>query len=195
MKNNFKTLINNFIKSDFVRFVSLDSSNYVARLKTFVSNLGVVALRNKGRRLITPFIQMCVPVGISINLSVVKVICSFVFFCVRFSRRSSIKQLVLYLKACTIILQKYLAKERLDDLGPFKIRPSRTRCGLPRIIPVLHRRRIIAGDRLIIRLWLTLFAVLRILVFEGKLNLSSITRPGVPFDVDKVTSFVPYFFF
>jgi hypothetical protein len=149
---NFKTLINNIVKPDFSRFVLFDSSTYVARLKTFVSNLGVEALRNKGRRLVTPFIQMCIPIGISINSSVIKVICSFIFFCVRFVRKGSIKQLVLYLKACTIVLQKFIAKEQLRDLSPFKVRVSRTRSGLPRIIPALHRARIRNGDKLIVRL-------------------------------------------
>jgi hypothetical protein len=190
-----KTLINNIIKPDFSRFVLFDSSSYVARLKTFVSNLGVEALRNKGRRLVTPFIQMCVPIGISINLSVVKVICSFVFWAVKFVKAGSVKQLVLYLKAATIILQKFIAKERLSDLGPFKVRVSRTHSGLPRIIPALHRDRIRRGDKLIIRLWLTLFALLRVLVFNGKLDLTSIVKPGKEFNLDKVTSFVPIYFY
>jgi hypothetical protein len=50
--------------------------------------------------------------------------------------------------------------------------------GLPTVIPVLHRRRIAAGDILIIRYWFTLFSIYRVIEFPGKLSFSSITDSG-----------------
>jgi len=191
---NIKTLLN-LLQPNFNRFLLFDNSSFVARLSTFVQRLGVVALRNGSRRLINAFLEMCRLIGIPLNKSLVKVVCSFLFFCARFVRKSSIKQLVLYLKVSTICLQKFIANEPIRDLTPLGIRISLTGRGLPRIIPSLHRKRIMAGEHKIVRLWLTLFAILRVLVFDGKFNLRTITNPGVSFNIKPMTDFIPLFFF
>jgi len=148
---NFKTLLN-LLQPNFNRFLLFDNSSFVARLSTFVQRLGVVALRNGGQPLISTFIEMTRLLGIPINLSLVKVVCSFLFFCASFVKRSSIRQLVLYLKVSTICLQKFIAKEPIKDLTPLGIRVSLTGRGLPRIIPSLHRKRILDGEHKIVRL-------------------------------------------
>jgi len=148
---NFKTLLN-LLQPNFNRFLLFDNSSFVARLSTFVQRLGVVALRNGGRQLISTFLEMVRLIGIPLNLSLVKVVCSFLFFCAHFVRKSSIKQLSLYLKVSTLCLQKFVANEPIKDLTPLGIRISITGGGLPRIIPALHRARIRKGEHKIVRL-------------------------------------------
>lgn len=65
-----------------------------------------------------------------------------------------------------------------QDLGPGV---ARSADGLPRVIPKDHRRRIRAGDRYILRIWLSWFSIYRVLVFPGQLKLSTISDPGVEF--------------
>jgi hypothetical protein len=57
-----------------------------------------------------------------------------------------------YLKVCYVLLQKELGGDHLVDTTVLKTRVSRTRKGLPRIIPVVHRNEIRSGNRVVIRL-------------------------------------------
>jgi hypothetical protein len=55
---------------------------------------------------------------------------------------------------------------------------SRTRFGVPRIINVRHRLLLREGDVGVIRLWLSLFSLYRVLEFKGSLKLKTITEQG-----------------
>ena len=55
---------------------------------------------------------------------------------------------------------------------------SRTRKGLPRILPRLLRDQILQNDSKSIRLALSFLALYRVLEFKGTLKLSTITSPG-----------------
>jgi len=57
-------------------------------------------------------------------------------------------------------------------------------CGLPKIIPVEHRKRIRNGDLLLIRLWLSWFSIYRVLTIPSELKLSTILDPGVPINLE-----------
>jgi hypothetical protein len=84
------------------------------------------------------------------------------------------------LKSAKLILEKYLAEDRLvatQDLGPAI---ARTRTGIPTMIPAHHRRRIKSGDKGAIRLWLGLFTLYRVLPYKGKHSIKTIVTPGVP---------------
>lgn len=64
-----------------------------------------------------------------------------------------------YLKTSTIMLQQVVGGQRVDDLGPFGARVSRTKAGCPRIIPSLHRVRIRKGDASVVRAWMTMLSI------------------------------------
>jgi hypothetical protein len=86
---------------------------------------------------------------------------------------------VIYLKAAYVVLQQSLGGQRLEDLTPLGIRFARTKGkGYPRIIPVLDRKRMAAGDLAVMRFWLTLFSIYRVIEVPGKLKLDTITAPG-----------------
>jgi hypothetical protein len=89
------------------------------------------------------------------------------------------KGAVLHLKSCQVLLQQSIAGYKVADLTELKRRVSRTKAGMPRIIPAGVRRRIREGDIQSLKLWMTLLGMYRILEFRGKLSFSTITDPGV----------------
>lgn len=101
--------------------------------------------------------------------------------------------IVKYLKACSVLLQQSVGgyKTPSQALGAAV---ATTRGGLPRIIPREFRDRIRARDTKVIRMWLTLFNIYRIIEIPGVLKLSTITDPGVEFDISKMTEFREIFY-
>jgi hypothetical protein len=137
-------------------------------------------------------------VGIKRNLSLVKVLITFLAHVHRLSKASGLKFTVIYLKTCHTLLQQALGGQRLSDTGPLGARVTRTRNssrGLPRIIPSLHRIRIRNGELAIIRLWLSLFSIYRVIDIKGKMKLSTITAPfsGQFKIIDEMIPFLKYF--
>jgi len=87
---------------------------------------------------------------------------------------------VKYLKACNLAISKVIAGQgfkSLRDIEPNLPLPRLSSSGLPRIIGKLDRRSILSGNTKVIRLYLTLFSVYRIISLPGKLNLNTITAP------------------
>jgi len=86
---------------------------------------------------------------------------------------------VKYLKACQLCIQKCIAGEPVNSLkelaGP-GVYPS-LRTNLPKFIPKADRSLIRSQNIQIIRFYLTLFSIYRILYIPGTLKLSTITDP------------------
>lgn len=93
-------------------------------------------------------------------------------------RRHGSKFVIAYLKASQLALQKAIAGtpvSSLKELGgnlPFRRLSSG---GLPSFIPVTDRRLIAAHSSPVIRWWLTLFGVYRVISIPGVLKLGTIT--------------------
>lgn len=130
-----------------------------------------------GRPLVKHYRNIVLMIGGHINRGVIKVIITFLFKCHSIHRTSGPIYQVNYLKANYVNLQQALGGSPLSDLGPLKSRFSRTNRGLPRIIPMIHRKRLRSGDVFIIRLWLSLFSMYRVITIPYKLKLDSITLP------------------
>jgi hypothetical protein len=143
--------------------------------------------RNKGRGLITTLLCMVRGVRPRSSKSVVKQVSMFSFRIFRIAKHSGLKGLVLYLKACQVLLQQVVAGYKVIDLAELKVRPSRNRAGVPLIIPA-GVRVLISRDRHIpsIKLWMTLLGLYRILDFKGVLSFSTITDKG-----PDLSSFLP----
>lgn len=110
----------------------------------------------------------------------------------------------LILKVYAVTLQQSIGGHVVSDLGLLKFRIRRTRRGLPRIIPIVHRNMIRSGDTQIIRFWLSLFNLYRLVTFKGDYTVASITKSIVspantipakfkPFQ-GELLAFVPTFF-
>jgi hypothetical protein len=107
----------------------------------------------------------------------VRQIAHFCFKVHHLLKHSGAKGTVLYLKASQVLLQQGVGRHRVHDLAELKVRPKRTRAGLPRIIPAGARKLIREGDLDSIRLWMTLLGFFRIMDFKGKLSFSTIVDP------------------
>lgn len=179
---------------NFNQFLKYKNSNFVARIEKLTSSLGARALRNQGHLLIKPFIKLARLIGLPMNKSVVKTIISYLRWCVTFTRKSNVKALVIYLKVCSVILQKSLGGDYVLNQTPLGCRVAHSR-GIPRIIPKLHRTRIRKGDQLIIRLWLTLLALYRVLEVRPKISFASITKKGKSYLLreEYYSRFIKYF--
>lgn len=96
----------------------------------------------------------------------------------RLARRSGWLFVALYLKQCAVHLQRYhsvLDKSTLINSSA-SVSVSLTRCGLPRVIPKVHRHQISIRDdrsRYLVKLYLSLFSVCRIIKLAKKIDKST----------------------
>jgi len=164
-----------------------------AKIKSFN---GMVT-RKGGRQLIGWFKQSILGLVDGKLGSYIGAIAAFAFWFNRLRLGRGIKGVVLHMKASQVLLMQSIGGDRVSDLTELKVRVNRSRSGLPRIIPVLHRRRIIAGDRTVIRFWNTLFGVYRVLDFPGSLKTKTITDPATSVlskeRLQDVLDFIPIF--
>jgi hypothetical protein len=153
-----------------------------------------------GRPMLKILVLLIPVIGLKSNLSLIKVLITYLRFVHELYCGSGMRFTVIYLKACFVLLQQSLGGQCLPDVGPFGARVSRTRGGLPRAIPSLHRERIRKGEKLIVRLWLSLFSLYRILDIPGTVKTSTITDPstmkkGPGTAARNIFNFVPEFWF
>jgi len=147
-----------------------------SQLEDILAAVGAMILRNQGRPFLTFLIaQVRGRLGY-MRLGFVKPAIRYMSWCSSLGRCQGLKGLVITLKALNTSLAQSIARD-LDSF-PTTPRVRRGMLGLPTVIPVLHRRRIAAGDILIIRYWFTLFSIYRVIEFPGKLSFSSITDSG-----------------
>lgn len=145
------------------------------RLLQSYASLGAMLKVKLGRPAISHILGCVALLGRRVNHSVVKVVITTVAHFWRLQAKGGIRFLVIYLKACSTLLQQYIGGQRLHDLKPFGARVGRTHSGCPSIIPALHRARIRQGEEWVIRFWATLFGLYRVLEFPGTVKLSTIT--------------------
>jgi len=108
----------------------------------------------------------------------VKAVFHFTRLVMRIKHDQGSKGLALMLKASSLMIMRSVAGSKLANSRDAGLAISANRQGLPRWIPVLHRKLISDGDRLVIRLYLGFCTLYRVLDFKGKLSLSTITDPG-----------------
>jgi hypothetical protein len=85
---------------------------------------------------------------------------------------------VKYLKAAQLSIQRKLAGQpfsSLREIEPDLHLPRLSKCGLPAIIGTRDRAAIMAGSTQVIKLYLTLFGLYRVIKAPGKLKLNTIT--------------------
>jgi hypothetical protein len=105
---------------------------------------------------------------------------NFFNYLLRLNARHGGRFVVAYLKCSQLAIQKAIAGNKLGslrELEPDLPLPRLTNSGFPRYIPLSERRAMKSGSESVIRFWLTLFAVYRIINIPGKLKLSTITDP------------------
>jgi hypothetical protein len=94
------------------------------------------------------------------------------------NRRHGGEFLVKYLKACHLAVSKYLAGEpfhSLREIEPELPLPRLSKSGLPCIIGTRDRKSLELNNPMVIRLYLNLFSLYRVISIPGKVKLSTIT--------------------
>lgn len=97
-------------------------------------------------------------------------------------RTQGTKGLILYLKSCSVSLQQAIGGQVHPNSLDLGSRISRTRSGLPRVIPARHRILISnqgPGYAVWIRFYLTVFSMYRVIPLVGRPKFNTITDPGV----------------
>lgn len=133
-------------------------------------------VKSKGL-LVGVFVRMLSAIGMRKTQSRIRTVLIFVNRCKSIYRSQGMVGLVNWLKANTVLLQQAIGGFRLHDCTALKCRPSRTSYGLPRLVLAQDRALIRAGQTKVMRFYLTLFNLYRVLEFPGKLKLNTITDP------------------
>jgi hypothetical protein len=103
----------------------------------------------------------------------------FIRDCQRIYKANGMKFLVFYLKTSHVQLMQSMGKYVVRDSALIsKVRVSKTKSGLPRLIPSDVRRRIRNGDKHLLQIYLSFFSLYRVLSFPSVTSLKTIIEPG-----------------
>lgn len=106
------------------------------------------------------------------------------------------KGFILYLKASSVALQQAASGHCHIDCIDLGARISRTKVGLPRLIPANHRifiKNRNMGYTVLIRFYLTVFSMYRVVPLLGKPKLNTIYDPGKYFNISRFESKIERF--
>jgi len=177
--------VRNFKVSTTKVFNSLQFS--ISKTKLGSQNIGAIAFVKRGRPLLKHMINMIHIMGGNKSPNWVRTCIYFLRVCNLLYDKQGAAGVVKYLKAASVILQQVCAGHKLPDMNGLGVRISRSKSGLPRIIPAHHRKMIMQGDSRVIKWYLTFFSLYRDIFFVGNLKLSTITNPsnasGVMFEM------------
>jgi hypothetical protein len=112
-------------------------------------------------------------------------------FVVRLQRRSGWQYVVVYLKACSVLLQQAAGGQKIANTRDLKAAVSRTRSGIPRVIPRVMRIAIRSGDIWTIRLWLTFFGLYRVVEIPSIVKLGAVANPST-LDVETLVDWISF---
>jgi len=102
----------------------------------------------------------------------------FGLFLLSMYKRNGSLYVVKYLKASQLAIQKVIAGEpfsSLKEIEPDYNLPRLARCGLPHVIRSRDRRALLSGSANVIRMYLTLFGIYRVISTDLQPKLNSIT--------------------
>jgi hypothetical protein len=128
------------------------SSKLYARLLNTLKNVNGMIHRNMGRPMVNILLKVSTLGGYKLNQSLVKIIIVYLRFCHNLIKTGGPRLLVIYLKACFVLTQQSIGGHKARDSFPLGCGVARSRGGLPRLIPSLHRERIRNGDKSVIKL-------------------------------------------
>nr|QDH86591.1 MAG: RNA-dependent RNA polymerase [Mitovirus sp.] len=157
---------------------SFMKSKLLKMLSQGAKSLGAMIQVKLGRPALHHVLRLCGALGRRNNIGVVKVILTYLAFLHRLQKRNGLTYMVKFMKSAQVLMMQSLGGQRLYNLNPLGPRLARTKGGLPRVIPALHRVRIRCGDRWTVRLWQSLFGLYRVIEIPGTLKLKTITDPS-----------------
>lgn len=143
------------------KMFSLDN-NFIKRISPALSKI-VILLNGK-------------KTGLTARIRIAK---NFFNFLLKMKAHHGIIYTVKWLKACAVCLQKYLGDDTISTLRVLEpnLPLPRVINGLPAFINKRDRQLIREGNTKIIRFWLSLFSVYRIISMPGEIKIKTITDP------------------
>jgi len=125
----------------------------------------------------------------------VKAVSHFSRMVIRIMKHQGSRGLALHLKASQLIILRLISGKKLSQPREAGVAISLTNSGVPRWIPIIHRRGIRSGDRSVIRLYLGFCSLYRVLKFKGKLSLQTVIEPSSanPKAESSIGGFLPTF--
>jgi hypothetical protein len=169
--------------------------DYLSAVRINDSNVNAMSTVKGGVWWVKIFVRLLQPIGLSVTGPRVHAIVILLRKVSKIGQKQGIKGLVIYLKACSVLLNQALGNHKIKDSGQLNCRVSRTNLGIPRFILAQDRKRIRLGDITLLKFYASFFAMYRVLDFPGKLKTASIEDPFKG-DMEKASGlliFVPHF--
>lgn len=151
--------------------------DYLSAVRIKNSDVNAMTAVKGGVWWVKVIVRLLGPIGLSVTGPRVHAIVIILRKINKICLTQGIKGLVIHLKACSVCLNQALAGHKIKDSGQLNCRISRTNNGIPRFILCHDRMRIRNGDIPLLKFYNSVFALYRVLDFEGKLDVSSIVKP------------------
>lgn len=148
----------------------------ISAFKVHLKNINAMASVKGGNSLIRIAVMLIPVIGIRSTRAKVGCIIVFLRHICRLFKYNGAKGACLILKVYAVTLQQSIGGHRVKDLTELKFRISRTNGGIPRVIPIELRKAIREGDPKVIRFYLSLFNLYRMIEFKGDMRLVSLTK-------------------
>lgn len=155
--------------------MTFNKSKLLKMISQGAKTLGAMIQVKLGRPATNHILRCIGSLGRRNNFGVVKVIITYLALLHRLQKRNGMTYMVKFMKSAQVLMMQSLGGQRLYNLNPLGPRLARTKSGLPRLIPRLHRLAIRRGDLWTIRLWQSLFGLYRVIEIPGNLKLKTIT--------------------
>lgn len=168
----------------------------VSAVRTKTADVNAMSTVKGGVWWVNKVVRLLPSIGLSVTGPRVRAIVVILRKFSKIGQTQGIRGLVIHLKACHVLLTQSCAGHMIKDTGSLGVRVSRTNTGMPRVILVQDRIKIRGDNHLIIKFYQTLFGLYRILSFEGKLKLNSITSSftgNYQFIIGEIIPLIPKF--
>jgi len=157
-------------------FSSKTFTKVLSAFRLQFKNINDMASVKRGRALVRVMVNT-IPLH-GLRTTSAKVISVVVFFRLVYHlfKHNGAKGACLTLKVYAVLLQQSIGGYVIRDLTELKFRVARTRQNLPRVIPRVHREMIRKGDTAMMKFYLTLFNLYRVIDFKGELTLAALSK-------------------
>lgn len=156
--------------------------------------INAMSLRNDGRSLINQLRSSMAVCGLPYTPGRIRSIIYITRYIHYLASTMGVRGVTLYLKGCSVYLQQAIGKHVVHESTAFGPAIARSKDGIPRIIPALHRVMIRRGDVRYIKFYLSVFNLYRLFDWVGPVKLTSITdRSSGTNTIDLSEFIIPFF--
>lgn len=183
------------INMKFTNLINVAKTLRLSALSFTKSNANAMISVKGGTPWVNIVVRLLTPLGFSITRARVRATVVLLRNFYKIGQCQGIKGLTLYLKANAVLMQQSLGGHMIKDASKLGPKVSRTNVGLPRAILREDRLRIRSGETRLMKFYLTIFNIYRVLDFPGTMKLKSITGAftGKYKLVSEILQYIPAF--